>query len=461
MYRVFAGLSVALLVVLAVVIFNDYNREWKGLQKKFYRMELEKAKDEREREFVKSRKVEIKQVSLDGFKRVDRCMTCHLGAEDSRFAEAGEPFKTHPNPDQHPFAKFGCAVCHGGDGRATTAKRAHGNPQDWEIQAELAPMLPIKYIQASCSKCHVDEELPGMPRLTLGKKLFDDKGCFNCHKVNGVGKRNIGPDLSHEGVYDRAGYRSPDWIFRHFKDPALLAPDTEMPNFRLSDDEANALTLLMLSYTGEEISGYLSSRKAGEAKQVAIRDYKAGLKRPEPSGGAGLYTEIRCAACHKIKGKGGIVAASLTDVGNRRMELWLIEHFKSPRGVVPYSLMPDFRLSEEEVEELTEYMLTLRTGGEKVIALKAAEEGEVEKGSVPGEDVYRRKECALCHSLNGAGMPVGPDLSNIGDRRDAAWLSRYFKNGPKAVYSKSMMPKIEFSPEDAQILAQYLTTLKD
>ena len=100
MYKVFAGSSVILVVVFFITVVDDYARDWKGVQKKFYRMELNKAEDDRQKEFAKSRKVEIKQIMVDGHGEVDRCMTCHLGAEDARFAEAEEPYKTHPNPDQ-------------------------------------------------------------------------------------------------------------------------------------------------------------------------------------------------------------------------------------------------------------------------------------------------------------------------------------------------------------------------
>ncbi|MDB4444155.1 c-type cytochrome [bacterium] len=462
MYRVFAGLSVILLIVFGIAIYDDYDREWKDFQKEFYRIALEKAEDDREKAFVRGRKVEIKQILVDGGGRVDRCTTCHLGVDDSRFSKAEEVFRTHPNPLQHPFPKFGCTICHGGEGRSTTAEEAHGHPEDWENPTERVPMLQTKYIQASCGKCHVDDSISGMPILALGRKLLDEKGCFNCHKVNGVGRRSIGPDLSREGVYGREAYRSPNWLFKHFKDPAFLVPDTEMPNFRLSDEEAGALTLLMLSFTGEEFSGYLGSRRIEEAKQVAINAYKASSKRPEPSSsGEGLYSDLRCSACHRIGEKGGIAGASLTDVGNRRIFLWLYEHFKSPKAVVPYSTMPDLRLSDEDAEELSEYMLDLKSGRERVIALATTKEAGAEQTLSPGEKVYDQKRCDICHSLKGQGVPVGPDLSNIGERRDAEWLLRHFKEGPRVVYPKSMMPKIAFSPEDAENLVQFLITLKE
>src|SRR5437667_2214173 len=53
--------------------------------------------------------------------RVDRCTTCHLGVDQKTYADAPQPFKTHPNLDlflasssPHPTESFGCTTCHSG-----------------------------------------------------------------------------------------------------------------------------------------------------------------------------------------------------------------------------------------------------------------------------------------------------------------------------------------------------------
>ena len=69
----------------------------------------------------------IQQTSIDDFDRnafdeaiarVDRCQTCHMGADQKGFENAPEPFRTHSNFDQiigkHPPDKLGCTPCHDG-----------------------------------------------------------------------------------------------------------------------------------------------------------------------------------------------------------------------------------------------------------------------------------------------------------------------------------------------------------
>lgn len=460
MYKLFAWSSALLLITLVAVVFSDYDHEWKDIQKTFYNMELEKAKDEREKEFIKSKEVEIQQILVDAPGRVDRCTTCHLGVDDSRFVEAEEPYRTHPNPSQHPFPKFGCTICHGGNGRSTIAEAAHGDTGSWEHPEEELSMLPMKYIQAFCGKCHVDPDLPGMEILALGNELYDQTGCLNCHKFKEVGK-NIGPDLTNQGSHRRkGGHRPLTWLFEHFKDPASLVPDTEMPDFRFSDEEAEALTLLMIGFTDETIPENLASRRIAEENKIAIRDYELAQEAGDLDAGEQLYVDMRCNVCHAIQGEGGLIGPSLTIVGDRRKRIQILTHLQDPQGTVPYSIMPDFRLSDEEVEDLTEYLLTLKVAEAQVIALRTAQAVNIDDIEDPGEKIYVQRNCNLCHALNGRGAPVGPDLSNIGKRRDTEWLTKHLES-PKAAFSKSIMPKVSFTDEDIQTLTEYLTTLEE
>ena len=90
-------------------------------------------------------------------------------------------------------ARFGCTVCHGGQGLATDKQNAHGKVPFWQ-----EPLLPKDYIRASCGRCHKEGDVPGVPELTEGRRLFETQGCRGCHKLNGVGG-SIGPDLTRRG----------------------------------------------------------------------------------------------------------------------------------------------------------------------------------------------------------------------------------------------------------------------
>jgi cytochrome c oxidase subunit 2 len=88
--------------------------------------------------------------------------------------------------------------------------------------------------------------------------------------------------------------------------------------------------------------------------------------------GLALFQTSTCINCHAIRGVAGAdlrVAPDLTHVGSRRqlasgvidntpanMRLWL----KSPQHVKPGALMPDFTLTDEQLDQLSAYLSSLR-----------------------------------------------------------------------------------------------------
>lgn len=82
-------------------------------------------------------------------------------------------------------------------------------------------------------------------------------------------------------------------------------------------------------------------------------------------------------------------------------------------------------------------------------------EGSVEKG----KEVYSTHKCAICHTINGVGGKMGGDLSDIGDKKDAEWLTKYIKD-PKSVMPEAKMPAFKGSDEELQDLVAYLLSLK-
>lgn len=76
-----------------------------------------------------------------------------------------------------------------------------------------------------------------------------------------------------------------------------------------------------------------------------------------------------------------------------------------------------------------------------------------------GKDVFTAK-CSTCHAVKGVGGKVGPDLSNVGARRDAAYIQTQMQN-PKAYNPNSTMPSFADMPKgDQDALVAYLLTLK-
>ena len=82
---------------------------------------------------------------------------------------------------------------------------------------------------------------------------------------------------------------------------------------------------------------------------------------PSVLAGRDIFSRHGCEACHSIHGKGGKIGPDLTQVGTRRPEAeWHYKHFRNPQAVVPGSIMPKLELSDKELRELTDYMLSLK-----------------------------------------------------------------------------------------------------
>jgi ubiquinol-cytochrome c reductase cytochrome b subunit len=77
-----------------------------------------------------------------------------------------------------------------------------------------------------------------------------------------------------------------------------------------------------------------------------------------------------------------------------------------------------------------------------------------------GVGVYEAQGCSACHVLKGSGTAAGPDLTQVGAKRDAAWLRRFIKD-PSAVKPGSAMPPYpDLREEELEALVKYLASLK-
>src|ERR1022692_1344748 len=273
---------------------------------------------------------------LPRLQRVDRCTTCHLGVEDPTMKNAQQPFTFHPNLAPHLPARFGCTVCHGGPGLGTDKQSAHGKVPFWQ-----EPLLPKEYIRASCGRCHKEGEVPGVPELTDGRRLFETQGCRGCHKLNGVGG-TVGPDLTEEG----AVHRAPAWLERHFLDPNAVSRNSPMPNFHFTKEQARALTFYMLSLTSEQMATYYSS------------------VRLIPSAGYGrqLFVEKNCIACHSIGGVGAKNGPDLAQVAKQHSPGWLDEQLVNPQLIYPGSTMPAYDLETNARKAILTFMASAKIG---------------------------------------------------------------------------------------------------
>ncbi len=95
---------------------------------------------------------------------------------------------------------------------------------------------------------------------------------------------------------------------------------------------------------------------------ISIRDLHA-IPRVDPAvaRGKAVFARFGCVGCHRIHGEGGAVGPDLSYVGDAKPErAWHLKHFRDPQSVSPGSIMPKFPLNEQEINDLTSYVLSLK-----------------------------------------------------------------------------------------------------
>ncbi|MBI4238416.1 MAG: c-type cytochrome [Deltaproteobacteria bacterium] len=75
-----------------------------------------------------------------------------------------------------------------------------------------------------------------------------------------------------------------------------------------------------------------------------------------------------------------------------------------------------------------------------------------------GKQLYDALRCNYCHSINGRGGLLAPDLSTVGARRDGVWLAQHFTD-PQQATPGSLMPRMHLLPEEVATLAAYMQSL--
>jgi putative heme-binding domain-containing protein len=121
--------------------------------------------------------------------------------------------------------------------------------------------------------------------------------------------------------------------------------------------------------------------------------------------------KIHCASCHGAKGEGSRgPALAVPKLFRAPTEKLLIRVIRTGiRGTE----MPGSKLHEEEISQIAAWVRRLgERPAEKVSGdAKLGEQGYFTKGN-----------CAQCHAIRGRGGSLGPDLTDIGLRRSAAYL---------------------------------------
>lgn len=311
-----AIVGVVLVIGTGLFMWSDRAHDWRFYQSEFRQLVAEKFGDDKAGELPEG----VRQIWASDLSRADRCITCHQAISYKGFEQAEQPYRTHPvEPLKlHPVEDYGCTACHGGQGWAIDTAAAHGEVAHWE-EPLLSRTLGEEYtlagnknalMQMNCNTCHrYDRETKGAEAINLAKRLINEKGCRACHVVNGFGG-TIGPDLTNVGEkapeqYDMSrlsGQRTAfAWHMAHFKDPRALTEGTVMPNFNFSTEQAQALSMLMLSWRRQEVPAlFVSGTPRTDPRSAEELKAEEAMK----TGPGGWFVQTGCFVCHSISALG-------------------------------------------------------------------------------------------------------------------------------------------------------------
>ncbi len=309
--------------------------------------------------------------------------------------------------------------------------------------------------------------------LESGRELAWELGCNTCHSgletPDEAIIRERAPDLSQAGRLYEPGY-----LLDYLQNPKPVRSDigaSRMPNFGFSEAEALAVTLFLQQQTAGEPQGTPAAPvtlSEAERKRLAKQFERARKAHPEVNAELGktIFRAQNCLACHRI---GGVtpwqrpMAPDLARVAERLQEPWLRAYLKQPHAVRPLgffpgsgSRMPDFRLTDEEVERLLAYFKSVS----RATASKTAEPAPLSPFAMKKARALLRDKlsCLGCHRLGERGGRIGPDLSSLAARITPGYLQHIVRD-PQRAMPGTIMPRIRMVPvhdKTADLIIRFL-----
>jgi mono/diheme cytochrome c family protein len=445
--RAFGILSVVLLVCLAITPAKDRFREWRRYQRSYVSLIRNRGDAATlQRRFQSG----LQQTWIPELGVVDRCGTCHVAMKEASLKDVTtQPFRPHP-AIPHTLTEFGCAMCHRGQGAATSVQEAHRSTLAWE-----QPVLPARYLESGCGQCHWNT-LTGTPQLNLGRKLLARYGCVQCHAIRVPGQGRMQSTNPAPPLTRIAAKTSREWVFAWLKDPQAYAVTATMPNFQLSDDDARDISAFLMDQSAPAPSAL------PEATPPAV----------DAQAGASVYGESFCASCHATVNAagltvGGDVGPELTRIGSKVKPEWLMEWLRGPKNYDPHTLMPRYRFDQKQLDLLSGFLMA-KTDSDLLakVQLQPVSAAQVAHGKA----LAKERGCASCHEINGIAKPdnFAPDLTLIGSQSLAKivfvegmqhtlpdYLQAKIRN-PHSFGKATKMPKYSFPPAQVDALVTAL-----
>lgn len=172
-------------------------------------------------------------------------------------------------------------------------------------------------------------------------QLYDKFRCSTCHTFRGNGG-TLAPDLSYEGSRSNR-----EWLVQFLMNPQTIRPSltVRMPRFGMTRADA------------ETLADYISST----LQKAEVKPASAHFTPEMAERGKSLFeTKYACQSCHTIGSSGGYVGPSLNGAGDWLTPAWIESWLRNPQALVPGASEPKQPISENEIRDITAYLLTLK-----------------------------------------------------------------------------------------------------
>ncbi len=139
--------------------------------------------------------------------------------------------------------------------------------------------------------------------------------------------------------------------------------------------------------------------------------------------------QVRCAGCHGEDGTGGGHGPNIVDVRRPRATSKNEVRDLILKGI-PDGGMPAFQIPSEEADAIAVFVMALKTPAAVAAAAGEAAPGNPAAGE---RFFAGKGNCATCHMVRGRGGVLGPDLSAVGRDRRPAQIEQKLRDPEAAV----------------------------
>lgn len=379
------------------------------------------------------------------------------------------------------------------------------SPEDQaRSRVEIAAMVSYLFAKSEPYRPAVAQAPAG--DASRGARLVAERGCLGCHRIGesptarGAYGRDFGPAL------DRVGDKvDAEWLYDWVRDPKRYFPETNMPDLRLTDQEAADVTAHLMTLRKESAAPapavddklldeitveYLRARLTND--QAMQKLSTMGQDEKKVFLGEKLISRYGCFGCHQIAGfeQALPIGVELSQEGTKmitRLDFgfveiphtkpaWFLQKMKDPRifdmGKVKAPQeklkMPDYGFSDEEAETLVTLIMSMQKDVQPMASHRMLDErsAAVERG----RRIVQDRNCRGCHILEEQGGEIRetiaeqayhpPNLFGEGNKVQSDWLFEFLKE-PSSIrpWLNVRMPTFGFDDREATDVVKFFASL--